>query len=188
MQLGKDIINGIISGLSSLAGNLWSKIKSIASSAKDEASNVKFDEVGKGWMDGLAAGIEAGNSVVNNTAAETARKVYSTTKQVFRENSPSKRAMELGRWWSEGLAVGIEDGAGAIYGVLNDMGTSMDARMYDAVSPMAASANASAVGTASALNSQGVVITNNITVDGAEDPESFASRLVRQLQLDMRAI
>ena len=33
-----------------------------------------------------------------------------------------------------------------------------------------------------------VQMVNNITVDGAENPEEYASRFVRQMQMDMRMV
>ena len=40
----------------------------------------------------------------------------------------------------------------------------------------------------SSTGGQQVVITNYITVDGAENPEQFAERFARKLKLDMRMV
>lgn len=67
-QLGKDIINGIIKGLSEAAGALWRKMKDIVrgglKSAQDEAqtgspSRLFADELGRWIPAGVAMGIDA---------------------------------------------------------------------------------------------------------------------------------
>lgn len=67
LQLGKDIINGLINGIGAMGGALWSAAKSIAGSALSaiksalgiaSPSKVMRDQVGKWIPSGVAVGIE----------------------------------------------------------------------------------------------------------------------------------
>lgn len=75
IQLGKDIIWGIISGIGSMAGALWDAAWNIASSALNaiksffgiaSPSKVMRDEVGRFIPSGLAVGIEANTEPVES--------------------------------------------------------------------------------------------------------------------------
>lgn len=75
IQLGKDIIWGIINGIGSMAGALWDAAWNIASSALNaiksffgiaSPSKVMRDEVGRFIPSGLAVGIEANTKPVEN--------------------------------------------------------------------------------------------------------------------------
>ena len=76
-EIGKDIIQGLINGIGSMAGALWKKAKSIAESIKNTISDaldinspsrVMRDQVGKWIPLGLAEGIERNiNAVVSAT-------------------------------------------------------------------------------------------------------------------------
>lgn len=75
LQLGKDIIWGIISGIGSMAGALWDAAWNIASSALNaikgffgiaSPSKVMRDEVGKFIPSGVAVGIEANTRPVTD--------------------------------------------------------------------------------------------------------------------------
>lgn len=75
LELGKDIIWGIINGIGSMAGALWDAAWNIASSALNaikgffgiaSPSKVMRDEVGRFIPSGLAVGIEANTKPVEN--------------------------------------------------------------------------------------------------------------------------
>ncbi|WP_049753991.1 phage tail tape measure protein [Anoxybacillus flavithermus] len=72
-EIGRNIIQGLINGISSMASALWEKVKSIADSVKNalrdaldinSPSRVMRDEIGKWIPIGLAEGIERNMSAV----------------------------------------------------------------------------------------------------------------------------
>lgn len=75
MTLGKDIISGLIRGLSGMASELWNAIKRVVGSALDKAkeflgigspSKVFADEVGRWIPAGVALGIDQNAAPLNN--------------------------------------------------------------------------------------------------------------------------
>lgn len=183
IQLGKDMINGIISGVASLGSSLWNKIKGIATGAKDEASSVDFSPIGEEWMNGLMSGIDKKMSPLERKAQLASQKAYKAMKVHGQISSPSKLFANIGKWWMAGVAVGIDKNLGLVTSALGDATDSA----YNSVSSFAGDYSPNVNG-ASGVGGKTTVININTTVDGADNPEDFASRLVRQLQLDMRAI
>ena len=79
LQLGKDIISGLINGIGAMAGALWDAAVNIARSALDaiksffgikSPSRVMRDEVGKYIPAGIAAGIEGNTKPLSNAMRE----------------------------------------------------------------------------------------------------------------------
>jgi phage-related protein len=75
---GKDVIHGLIDGITNAAGALWDKVGSIANGIKDKfasvlsifsPSRVMRDEVGKMIPLGIAEGMQAGSGAIYNVAA-----------------------------------------------------------------------------------------------------------------------
>ena len=75
----------------------------------------------------------------------------------------------------KGLALGIENGEGMVQSAFDSILPDYDGDYTTNVDSPYGTAN-------------GVQIVNYITVDGAENPEDFAERFVRQLKLDMRTV
>ena len=86
MQLGKDIIQGMIDGIGAMAGALWEAATNIARSAMDaiksffgiaSPSKLMRDEVGRWIPAGIAEGLEKGKTplvrAMNDLAASTAQ-------------------------------------------------------------------------------------------------------------------
>lgn len=78
MTLGKDIISGLIRGLSGMASELWNAIKRVVGSALDKAkeflgigspSRVFADEVGRWIPAGVALGIDQNAAPLNSAVA-----------------------------------------------------------------------------------------------------------------------
>ena len=79
-QIGKDIIQGLIDGIASMAGALWQKAQDIADSIKDTISGALdihspsrvMMEIGKNTVQGLTEGIDQHMSLGEKSAIEVA--------------------------------------------------------------------------------------------------------------------
>lgn len=171
----KNFVNGVVRGFSSMIGRIVSSARRVPTAIKNGVGNLS--SIGMNLIEGLWGGIKSKfNSVVDRVKA-LASSLPKAVKKVLGISSPSRVFMEVGKWIPEGLALGIERNMGVVQ-------SATDA-MADATSfvPDSADFGVSGFGMGS-----GVQITNYITVDGADNPEDFANRFVRQLQLDMRTI
>ncbi|KFZ32531.1 hypothetical protein JS44_03615 [Anoxybacillus flavithermus] len=92
-EIGRNIIQGLINGISSMASALWEKVKSIADSVKNalrdaldinSPSRVMRDEIGKWIPLGLAEGIERN---MNAVISATNRMAQATVPSVNRGGS-----------------------------------------------------------------------------------------------------
>jgi TP901 family phage tail tape measure protein len=89
MQLGKDIISGLINGITSMASNVVGAVKNIADNAISSAkkalgirspSRVFRDEVGKMVGEGMAEGIEGTEGLVEDSLNDLSDKMINATK------------------------------------------------------------------------------------------------------------
>jgi TP901 family phage tail tape measure protein len=81
MEIGKNIISGLISGIGSMAGALWDKVKGLADGIKSKLegaldihspSRVMRDEIGKWIPLGIAEGITRNLDAIRNAANQMA--------------------------------------------------------------------------------------------------------------------
>jgi phage-related minor tail protein len=99
VQIGKDIIQGLIDGISSMASTLWEKVKSIADLIKNTISDaleinspsrVMRDQIGKWIPLGLAEGIEQNiNAVVSATNRMAQATIPSVNAGTFAGTAPT---------------------------------------------------------------------------------------------------
>ena len=170
-RLVSALASAISSGLSSLAGKAKGLAKKVWNNIK--AGLGSLVSVGANLIEGLWNGIKAKFDGVVARVKALAAKLPAAVKKVLGIASPPKVFMEVGKWIPEGLALGIERNMGS---VLNAADTMADATSFVPH------------GSASLGARLGNQIINSITVDGAENPEDFANRLVRQMELDMRTV
>lgn len=169
--------------IASLANAISSKLKAAGQKAlalakqipqKIKAGLGSLASAGSALIEGLWGGIKAKFDSVVGRVKALAAKLPAAVKKVLGIASPSKVFMELGKWIPEGLALGIERNMNSVQDAADAMAA---ATMF---SPISGSPDAFGGGYG------GNQIINNITVDGAENPEDFAERLVRKMKLDMR--
>ena len=100
IQVGKDIINGLINGIGAMAGALWEAAKNIARSALDaikgffgiaSPSKVMRDQVGKQLDAGLAAGMEENADEAADSARNVSRRVLGEFSADVNYNMPDVR-------------------------------------------------------------------------------------------------
>lgn len=216
--VGKKVFNGIKSGLGNLLSvgrswlsGLWNGIKSwvgkivsgVRSFAKGLPRTVKsalgsLFSAGANFIAGLWNGISSKIGSVLSGLRNKLSEAAGLAKSIFKLGSPSRLMFQYGVWFMEGLENGIDKAYKpllkglkdhmneivAVYSPMTDydfgVGESMDKRMLDAL-------NNISVGSESGGGTSNI-ITQNISVEGSENPEDFAERLARQLKISMRTV
>lgn len=216
--VGKSVLNGIKSGIGNLLGigrnwisSLWNGIKSfvgkvtsgVRSFAKGLPQTIKsalgsLFSVGANFIQGLWNGISSKIGSVISGLRSKLSEAAGLAKSIFKLGSPSRLMFQYGVWFMEGLENGIDkaykpllkglkDHMNEIVSVYNPLtdydfgvGTSIDQKMLEALGNLAIGAGEN-TGTSN-------IITQNINVDGAENPEDFAERMTRQLKISMRSM
>ena len=169
------------------------------------AENTMY-QIGAMLVEGIGRGMQDKRSWLNQIAAQTVQDTVTAAKRAGKIESPSRVMRdEVGLMLAEGVGIGILNGEKAITGAIDDladtmwkaskgmeMQTALTARntafaggirrVGTAVSSGATALFKEPEGTADSATN--IYINNHI--DGAENPEEFASRLVRQIKLEMR--
>lgn len=131
-EMGTKIDTSIVSGANASAGLVSTTLKQVGSNAYDSLCqewgingiySEEFYQVGIMVDDGLAAGIESGQSKVINAAIQVAEKALAAAKNKLGIASPSKEMMEVGRYFDMGLMIGIDDYANKVVRSVSDMTT-----------------------------------------------------------------
>lgn len=185
---GSSVINTIVSAVLALFNDIPNALRTIGNSAWDAISGIDWYSIGSNIISGIANGIWNGASRIADAARDAARSALNAAKNFLGIQSPSKRFRnEVGLMIGRGTALGVTDSEDevdkAIEGLHDKMITGLDfpyefSPTFEAVPDSGLPADSGKV----------VNITNNITVDGADDPEDYASRLVRELELQLRAV
>lgn len=100
LQVGKDIINGLINGIGAMAGALWEAAKNIARSALDaikgffgisSPSKVMRDQVGKQIDAGIGVGLKEGIPEIDKGASIVSRRLLGSFSADVDYNLPDLR-------------------------------------------------------------------------------------------------
>lgn len=100
LQVGKDIINGLINGIGAMAGALWEAAKNIARSALDaikgffgisSPSKVMRDQVGKQIDAGIGVGLKEGMPEIDKGASIVSRRLLGSFSADVDYNLPDLR-------------------------------------------------------------------------------------------------
>lgn len=119
-KVGEASGDQINAGLESKKEKLKRTGKKVAKKAKAGAKEVKFESVGKGIGDGMAAGFD-GQPLIDKVkaAAETAK---AEAKKVLQINSPSRWFRKvIGRSIGLGMALGVDDEIGNVVGSMRNL-------------------------------------------------------------------
>lgn len=185
--LGTDLINKIVNSVLGMFSDIPNALRSIGHSAWDAFVNIDWFSVGSNVIGGIANGIWNGAGRIIEAAKSAASNALNAAKNFLGIKSPSKVfRKEVGMMISEGIALGIEDGERGVNKAIDGMNSDMMFRFGDGFdySPSIEAVS----GVAPVSGDKNVYITNNITVDGAKDPEVYVGQLVRDLELQMRAL
>lgn len=89
IQIGKDIISGLINGIGSMLSNLWEKIKSIGEGIPSTIKKILgikspsrvMMQVGKDTVDGLVLGLSENQKYVDSAMSKITKRMLNITKQ-----------------------------------------------------------------------------------------------------------
>ena len=188
-------------GIKSWAGKVTSGVKGFAKSLPGVVKRAlgSLFSVGANFIQGLWNGIRSKIGGVISGLRNKLSEAAGLARKIFKLGSPSRLMFQYGVWFMEGLENGIDraykpllkglksrmEEIVSVYNPLTDydfgVGESMDNKILQALGDISAGSGESA-------GAVGNVITQNITVDGAENPEDFAERLARQLKISMRTV
>lgn len=200
LTIGKNWIQSLWNGIKARVGSIKSSVtafaKSIPTAIKSGLGSLY--NIGANFIQGLLNGLQSKWNGITKWFKDKASALPNWLKKAWGIHSPSRVAMSIGRYFMQGLQVGMENGFKPL---INTMRTQAD-EMLDAYKPfqnynfeigdsldkrMLGSLDGLSVNMAN-TSREAPVITNNITVDGAQNPEDFAQRFTRQLKMDMRTI
>ena len=176
LQVIRLLARSIVSGINTVS----TAAKSIANSVIDTIKGIFTGaySIGSNLVSGIWNGISGGLGWIKGKITGWVGDVESFFKSLFGISSPSKWARdEIGYNIVRGMAEGIEGNEDLVESAMSDLVDIPD------IGSNSIGANSDLFGAA-----RGVSIVNNITVDGAENPEQFATRFVRQLRIDMRTV
>lgn len=189
-EIGTNTIAGLIQGIQGTA---------------QQVGNAMY-QVGVMLIEGIGQGMQSRSTWLNQIAAKAVTDAVSAAKDAGEIESPSRVMRdEVGLMLSEGVGVGILDGEKYVTNAIDDLsesmweasrGMEMQARLTAGNAAFAGAMRTAGAATAAgsmrvfsdggsiAAGGTNIYITNHI--DGADNPEEFASRLCRQIKLEMR--
>ena len=177
LRMGVTLIGKLIAGLIKQAPELLKSFGQIIKSLWDAITSIDWLQIGKDILAGIGKGLKEGLGSVLEAAKEAGASIKNKFKEFFGIESPSKVMRdEVGYFLSAGIAEGIDDGKDKIErtlrGLSAEITTGFDARLAIAGDvPMGASS---------------YVFNNNITVDGAQDPEAWTQGFLKTLKREAR--
>lgn len=177
LRMGITLIGKLIAGLVKQAPELLKSFGEILKSLWDAVTSIDWLQLGKDILAGIGKGLKEGLGSVLEAAKEAGASIKNKFKEFFGIESPSKVMRdEVGIYLSEGIAEGIDDGKGKIErtlrGLSADITTGFDARL--------------AIAGDVPIGAPSYVFNNNITVDGAQDPEAWTQGFLRTLKREAR--
>ena len=182
VNFGAQLQRGLYSGGSAVRNAAYSVSKEAYNSAYSYAGN--FWYIGKAMDSGMASGLWSGSSAVTSAAYSVAKAAYRAAASYLGIHSPSRLFRDkIGAMIPEGMAQGITQNATLVTRAMQGLAQST----VGSYKVNGAGMNARGIGAQLAPGVYGGYnITTNVTVNGAENPEDYANRLARQLQLQMR--
>lgn len=190
LQKGYEFIKNLILGIIRGIPQVLSKVTEMARNVGNTFRNIDWGSVGSAIINGIANGIASAGGAIMSAALNAAKGALQTVKNFFGIKSPSKVFRDqVGKMLGAGLALGITDSIPAVIAAVDDMDDSImdgfgDLNDYGADMTVSTTSK----GNDGAFGNSGRVVYNYNTwhVDGAENPELFASRTARQLKMKVR--
>ena len=159
------------------AGEAGKKIgENVVESIKENADPEKAKELGASFGDGYVEGLKSKLEDVQKAAAELASAAASSTAKTQKSKSPSKVAEQLGSYFGEGYAIGLENSLSKATKIVSEMipnENNVKAGPYELLF------NGNTGGNSTIFN-------NSITVNAAEDPETWTQTFIRTLKREAR--
>jgi TP901 family phage tail tape measure protein len=119
-QWGKNIVEGLWNGISSMAewvkNKVYEWVSAIGNTIKEffgiASPSRLMAEYGRYIVEGLWEGIKSMASWIKSNVTQFASNISNTIKEFFGIHSPSRLMAEYGQYIAEGLAIGIEQNKG----------------------------------------------------------------------------
>lgn len=139
-KLGKTIVSSLGNGLKAMIANIKSVAQNIRESIKQTFSNISWSGVGRAIIQGMAAGIAGGASLIISAARNAAKNALKSAKKALGIHSPSTVFRdEVGKYMAEGIGVGFEENVPT--GEMNDALKASVNRMQVAVAEQTSAPN-----------------------------------------------
>lgn len=169
----KSFAQGIAKGVGTAVAKAGLFVQKVYNKIKNGFKNVL--DIGTNIVKGIWNGISDGFGWIKGKIKEWVGNVVDFFKDVLGIGSPSKVfANEIGKWIPLGIAKGIEDNVGAVSDAVDD---AVD--IPDMAGDVIESGSLEG-------GMKMVSFAPNITVDGAENPEEYAMRLMREMKMEAR--
>ena len=199
LSIGLKWISSLWDGINSKVGDVISKVTSFAKSLPNRVKNGlgNLYSIGANFIAGLANGaLGRINSFISSLKGKL-EAAKNLAKKIFKIGSPSKVMFQYGEWIIEGLNNGMDEAFGPMFKNLDsnlskildlykplktyDFGISesMDSRLFNKLDNLSLDVNG-------LQETSGVYMPMYFTVNGAENPEEFAGRVVQEVKMRMR--
>lgn len=175
LETGLIMIGALAKGLMEALPELIMIVPKIYKSIFDKLTSMDWASIGKNMLLGIKNGLLKAKDTLLKAIKDLCTECWASVKSFFGIASPSKLMTYAGTMIGEGLAFGIEGQQKTVTDAMAGLNTAI----YGGVGS-GQLAYAGAYG--------GGSITNNITVNGAEDPELWTQGFIRTLKREGRMI
>ena len=175
LETGIVMLGALGEGLIKAIPELLMVVPKIYKKLFDKLILMDWKSIGTNIVKGIENGIWAASDAITKAIEDMCKKCWASVKDFFGIASPSKLMTYAGTMIGEGLALGIEGQQKTVTDAMAGLNTAI----YGGVGS-GQLAYAGAYG--------GGSITNNITVNGAEDPELWTQGFIRTLKREGRMI
>ena len=175
LETGLVMIGALAKGLMEALPELLMIVPRIYKSIFDKLTSMDWASIGKNMLLGIKNGLLKAKDTLLKAIKDLCTECWASVKSFFGIASPSKLMTYAGTMIGEGLALGIEGQQKTVTNAMAGLNTAI----YGGVGS-GQLAYAGAYG--------GGSITNNITVNGAEDPELWTQGFIRTLKREGRMI
>lgn len=175
LETGLVMIGALAKGLMEALPELLMIVPKIYKSIFDKLTSMDWASIGKNMLLGIKNGLLKAKDTLLKAIKDLCTECWASVKSFFGIASPSKLMTYAGTMIGEGLAIGIEGQQKTVTDAMAGLNTAI----YGGIGS-GQLAYAGAYG--------GGSITNNITVNGAEDPELWTQGFIRTLKREGRMI
>lgn len=175
IETGLTMIGALYKGLYEALPDLLMIVPRIYKSLFEKLKSMDWASIGKNMLNGIKNGLLNAKDTLLKAIKDLCTECWASVKSFFGIASPSKLMTYAGTMIGEGLALGIEGQRKTVTDAMAGLNTAI----YGGVGS-GQLAYAGAYG--------GGSITNNITVNGAEDPELWTQGFIRTLKREGRMI
>ena len=199
--VGKSVITFLANAIKGAGKLVWNGLKNIGKTAVEKFKSIKWLDLGKNIITGIVSGLSSVGHKINDFLLGLAKKALGAVKSFFGIKSPSRVMRdEVGKRIAEGWALGIKKGGLEVQRAMDDLNDIAMSNLpeYDigfaqpTSLPRIATPSEEPYATIdvptdpSETGSKIINVNTYVTVNGAEEPEDWAERLVRGIRQQVR--